>query len=50
MDRNKKESHKNAQSDKIENVAGSVSLSLFMEGHGRCKLSSTPPGNGWLKK
>jgi hypothetical protein len=36
IERNK-EFLKNVQNDKIENVAGSVSLSLFMDGKGMCK-------------
>jgi hypothetical protein len=41
-----KEKHiipKNAQNDKTENVAGSVRMSLFMDGTGKCKLPSTHP-------
>jgi hypothetical protein len=34
------------QHDKIENGAGSVWLSLFMDGTGKCKLSSTPASTG----
>jgi hypothetical protein len=41
IERNK-ESLKNLQNDKIENVTGSVWLSLFMDGNGMCKLPSTP--------
>jgi hypothetical protein len=40
------ESLKKDQHDKIENVAGSVWLSLFMDGTGQCKLPSTPPSTG----
>jgi hypothetical protein len=38
---------KKAQHDKIENVAGSVWLSLFMDGTGKCKFSSTLVGTKW---
>jgi hypothetical protein len=38
----KSESLKKVQHNKIENVAGSVWLSLFMDGTGKCKLPSTP--------
>jgi hypothetical protein len=34
--------HKESQHGKIENVAGSVWLSLFMDGTVKCKLMSTP--------
>jgi hypothetical protein len=40
------ESLKKAQHNKIENVAGSVWLSLFMNGNGKCKFPSTPPSTG----
>jgi hypothetical protein len=40
------ETLKNAQNNKIENVAHLVCLSLFMDGTGKCKLPSTPPDNG----
>jgi hypothetical protein len=40
------ESLKKAQHGKIENVAGSVWLCLFMDGTGKCKLPSTPPSTG----
>ena len=33
---------KKTQRNKIENIAGSVWLSLFMDGIGRYKLPSTP--------
>jgi hypothetical protein len=36
--RRKTGSVKNAQSDKIENLAGSVRLSLVMDATGKCKL------------
>ena len=39
----KKEPLKKAQNNKIANVAGSVLLSLFMDGSVKCKLPSTPP-------
>jgi hypothetical protein len=39
----KLKSLKNAQNGKIENVAGSVWLCLFMSGTGKCKLKSTLP-------
>jgi hypothetical protein len=42
----KQESPKKAQHGKIENVAGSVWLSLFMDGTAKCKLPSTPPKTG----
>jgi hypothetical protein len=42
----KTESLKKAQHDKIENVAGSVWLSLFMDGTVKWKLPSTPPSTG----
>jgi hypothetical protein len=41
-----KESLKNAQQDKTENDAGSVLLSLFMDGNGNFKLPSTPSSTG----
>jgi hypothetical protein len=40
------ESLKKAQHGNIDNVAGSVSLSLFMGGSGNNKLPSTPPSTG----
>ena len=42
----KKESFKKVQHNKTENVAGSVSLSLFMDGCGMCKLPSMSPSTG----
>jgi hypothetical protein len=42
----KTESLKKFQHDKIENVAGSVWLSLFMDGNGKCKLPSKPTSTG----
>jgi hypothetical protein len=44
-----KESRKNSQNDKIENVADLVWLSLFMEGNVKCKLPSTPPSTGLIR-
>ena len=38
----KEEPLKKAQNDKIKNLAGSVWLSLFIDGSGKCKLPSTP--------
>jgi hypothetical protein len=40
----KQESLKTAQHDKIENVAGSVWLSLFMHDTGMCRLPPMLPG------
>jgi hypothetical protein len=40
------ESLKKAQYGKIETVAGSVWLSLFMDGTGKCHLPATPPSTG----
>ena len=37
---------KEAQHDKIENVADSVWLSLFIDGSGKCELPSTPTSTG----
>ena len=37
---------KKVQNNKIANVAGSVWLSLFMDGSGTCKLQSTYPRSG----
>jgi hypothetical protein len=42
----KYESLKKAQHGRIENVAGSVWLSLFMDGTVKCKLPSTPGSTG----
>jgi hypothetical protein len=42
----KTESLRKAQHNKIENVADSVYLSLFMDGAGKCKLPSTPHSTG----
>ena len=42
----KMEPLKKAQHNKAENVAGSVWLSLFMDGGGMCKLPSMPPSTG----
>jgi hypothetical protein len=42
LNREKMEFQKNAQNDKIENVAGSVWLSLFMDSTGKCTLPSKP--------
>jgi hypothetical protein len=39
----KTESLKKVPHNKIENVAGSVRLSLFMDGTGKCRLPATPP-------
>jgi hypothetical protein len=36
---------RNAQNDNIENDAGPVPLSLFMDSTGKCKLSFMPPYN-----
>jgi hypothetical protein len=44
--REKLETSKKAQHGKIENVAGSVWLNLFMDRNGKCKLPSTPSSTG----
>jgi hypothetical protein len=41
-----KKSPKKAQHSKIEKFAGSVCLSLFMDGTVKCKLPFTPPTIG----
>jgi hypothetical protein len=40
---------KKAQHGTIENVAGSVWLSLYMDGTVKCKLSSTPAITGFSR-
>ena len=45
----KKELLKKAQNNKIANVAGSVWLSLFVDGSVKCKLPSTLPSSGLRK-
>jgi hypothetical protein len=46
LEKRKTESLNNPHKQKKpENVAGSVSLSLSMDGTGNCKLLSTPPIN-----
>ena len=40
---------KKAQHNKTENVAGSVWLSLFMDGSGKCKLPSMSPNTDWSR-
>jgi hypothetical protein len=42
----KNEIPKERQNDKIENIAGSVWLSLFMYGNDKLKLLSTHPSTG----
>jgi hypothetical protein len=38
----KQNSLRKTQNDKIENVAVSIGLSMFMDGTGKCKLSPSP--------
>jgi hypothetical protein len=45
----KTDSLKNTQNDKIENVAGLLWLSLYMDGTGKCKSPFTPSWH-WLKQ
>ena len=45
----KREPLMKAQNNNFANVAGSVSLGLFIDGSGKCKLPSTPPSTGLNK-